>query len=1602
MAMKRIIILSILFTQSLCAPSGCIESCTTTYRKVNSYRTHQVSSNLNDHADLVTDSNIRNINHLNLDYNRPGNWTEQNEYKTDGGHGKVYEEQGQYVEGSKRVRYFKKNYTSSYTNTHVNNPDLIQSERLINQNRYNSMHNTDSQRIYEQSRNSESYKQEHNYNKLHNDKLQQSYRGRESHNGRHEIFGELSDNLQVNQHGMSGGNSELLQGQNRHIEIRPGNWSQVNTYKTDGGHGRVFEEEGQYVTGPKTTRYYQQNYTSQYSTSTNPKHEIASNIHDLQNTIQKVNQEFKNLETEIHRSSHSKHMASSNTLHTGTINLIQDNVTPSYKNNDLQVAESADYRHRDQNEYMPTIGIIYNVPQNQLPNRQTLTAEDALYRNQDNIYNRNIPNIQHQREETYISQSHTNVLPSHIQPQISENSNYQRHRNNEQIGLQQKINEDYQREHFDTRQSQMRQNYQSVDNVQHSRLNENIDNYPYTRDQRIQHQQDWDAMGQRSEIVNTNPYDRNHYSSHHRSRAYNMEVVRTVGENYNPGYTAHSQQVVTGTHGIDPGMQYEDCTHEMEQSQHRYNRKYKRNADYHRHSDSQQQQQYGRFPKNLKHQPEKLAYSDNELQLLQQQNQDLTQQSEDLTQQTSGFDDLTQQTSGHLEFGQQTQNHGYPSSQKYEDLTQQNEDLTQQTGGFDDLTQQTSGHLEIGQQTQNHRYPSSLNQKYEDLTQQSDDLTQQSDDLTQQTGGFDDLTQQTSGHLEFGQQTQQVQNHRNRSRHNQRIEDLTQQSDDLTQQTGGFDDLTQQTSGNLEFGQQTQQVQNHRNRSRHNQRIEDLTQQSDDLTQQTGGFDDLTQQTSGNLEFGQQTQNHRNPNSLSQKYEDLTQQTGGFDDLTQQTSGHLEFGQQTQQIQNHRNRSRHNQRIEDLTQQSDDLTQQTGGFDDLTQQTSGNLEFGQQTQQVQNHRNRSRHNQRIEDLTQQSDDLTQQTGGFDDLTQQTSGNLEFGQQTQNHRNPNSLSQKYEDLTQQTGGFDDLTQQTSGHLEFGQQTQQIQNHRNRSRHNQRIEDLTQQSDDLTQQTGGFDDLTQQTSGHLEFGQQTQNHRNPSSLSQKHEDLTQQTGGFDDLTQQTSGHLEFGQQTQQTQNRRNRSRHNQHIEDLTQQSDDLTQQTGGFDDLTQQSTGHLEFGQHTQNHRNPNSLSQKYGDLTQQTGGFDDSTEQTSGHLELWQQTQEVQNHRNRNRDNQHTDDLTQQTSGHLEFGQQHQKPSSHNKRFEDFTDWSNNPTQTSEFDDLIQQTFGHLKFGKQLQNQRYSTSHNQQFTSEQYFHPSVSGTGEQSDLNENKPLHLLTPAPKPKWKPRYTTSNQFTTDINKESNVHIHHSSDVADTTISYQVSDDSKSNQEIERNNEFNSGNLQSSNQQEVSNQPNIQTVDKDGSQQHQQQNFHKRIGFTKGGHRFRHIYRQSTQSEYQNNYGEPQSQLNQDPNRKEIYKKENQNNNQENVPSQNNNPGGKIEPRILVAYGGGPYDANHSDDIFNHVTQNPSATLPPYSDGVDSWDIREKPREVIPLSTTTTVIPEIPETPEITEKVDTEAPPTFWTRLGFKFTTTFDKAKERAKYLFG
>jgi hypothetical protein len=115
-----------------------------------------------------------------------------------------------------------------------------------------------------------------------------------------------------------------------------------------------------------------------------------------------------------------------------------------------------------------------------------------------------------------------------------------------------------------------------------------------------------------------------------------------------------------------------------------------------------------------------------------------------------------------------------------------------------------------------------------------------------------------------------------------------------------------------------------------------------------------------------------------------------------------------------------------------------------------------------------------------------------------------------------------------------------------------------------------------------------------------------------------------------------------------------------------------------------------------------------------------------------------------------------------------------------------------------------------------------------------------------------------------------------------------------------------------------------------------------------------------------------------------------------------------KIESRILEAYGGGPYDGSRNDDIYRRVRPNPSATLPPIIDE-DPWDIREKPKErIIPWTVANTVSTVNTPKEETTTKImetttdTTAAPPSFWNKLGHKITSTYDKAKEKAKEIFG
>lgn len=265
MTTKKILILSTLFVQILSAPNGCLNACGT-YRSHNTYET---SSGYNEQGGLTkTTGNLEDLSQIsttglessltNLDYSRPGNWTEQNQYGTDGGRGKVYEEHGQYVKGPKRVRFFKKNYTSTYNSGNIGGLESANRENLNTYSNYDSMQNRGidhTLRSGERLNDLENVDRRSTYSALYGQQTQQSGRRVGSQSEKLEDFGEYG-NTQVAQHGISGFNSQTAQEFEEPNSSKPGNWSNVDTYRTDGGHGKVFEEQGQYVTGPKRVRYY--------------------------------------------------------------------------------------------------------------------------------------------------------------------------------------------------------------------------------------------------------------------------------------------------------------------------------------------------------------------------------------------------------------------------------------------------------------------------------------------------------------------------------------------------------------------------------------------------------------------------------------------------------------------------------------------------------------------------------------------------------------------------------------------------------------------------------------------------------------------------------------------------------------------------------------------------------------------------------------------------------------------------------------------------------------------------------------------------------------------------------------------------------------------------------------------------------------------------------------------------------------------------------------------------------------------------------------------------------------------------------------------------
>ncbi|XP_011063866.1 PREDICTED: LOW QUALITY PROTEIN: repetin-like [Acromyrmex echinatior] len=1593
MAIGRIIVLSALIAQALSAPSGCIETCNFLQTNVR-----QTLGSYQDHANLV-----QGTTHLNdHDYTRPGNWTEHNQYNTDSGHGKVHEERGQYVEGSKRVRYYKKNFTSSYGTDNVHGVNAAELGELSGQHRYDSLHvpsnqHLDSQSAYDLG---QTVIKETGYNRVHSQQTDSLSTRLNSKSEKLEDFGEYDGYSQVNQH-IPSTNTHAIDTQHN-VETVPNNWSRADSYRTDGGRGQVFEEEGQYVTGPKKVRYYQKNYTSSYSSGVPQSSGSSVKLDELHNEMQRnLQKDLDNFRRTFQVSS-TGHTAS--TTHVGS-------TQEAVGIHDLQTAEN-DYRQHLGYRGVPSTGSVHHYTDQQ--QRETLTDIRQPYSYPTaatNTYDTESHRA-YQSHETHASRVHPVPQSSHSSlgylqvPRDSFQTNYH---NTHSSG----------RHLDDTRHTDVLGTHQS--NVLQNQLltQENSQRVynPHSSHPTYPSRHAWSSSSHGGSVAPERTiadhsrhsvghaerahYDRDAYNEHHgryhTAQGYESRA-RTSGSSYDSGYRANSAQLVAGSLDLGHAAHGADCTeetHQQYQHETRYHRKYKRDAY---HGNAQEHQAV---------ENEDFTQQNQEFGQESQQLKDLTQQSEQFTQQTQGSDDFTQQTSGKLELGQQTIDNQHLDDSKQqseqftqqteaqlefgqqtvnnphlEDLTQQSEQFTQQTQGSDDFTQQTSGKLELGQQTVDNQHLDDLKQQSEQFTQQTEgqlefgqqtvnnphleNLTQQSEQFTQQTQRSNDFTQQTSGKLEFGQQTVD----------NQRLDNLKQQSEQFTQQT----------EGQLEFGQQTV----------NNPHLENLTQQNEQFTQEIQGHDHLTQQTSGKLELGQQTIDSQH----------LTQQS---EQLTQQTEGQLEFGQQTVD----------NPHLKDLTQQNEQFTQQTQRLDHFTQ-TSGKLEFGQQT--VDNHH--------LDDLTQQSEQFTQQTEGqlefgqqtvdnphlkdltqqdSDGFSQQTSGKLEYGQQISNNQHLEDLMQQNQQFTQ---GSDDFTQQTSGKIIFGQQAND-----------------TQQLEQFTQRTARSDSLTQQIQlGKHEFGQQINNQHLEDPLRQSEQFA--QTLRSDDFTQQSVGKLEFGQQTQSI-NKPAKPK-SQRLEEFNEQNQDFTQQTGGFDDFTQQ-IGHLEFGQLQQpkdSNHHLEDFAQQNEDLTQQTGGFDDFSQQTAGHL-YGQQREQQQRPSWPGHNTQHLKHYSQQNDWNTDdLSQQSRQYSAYNKNNKQL-EWQ--LEQTNFERDFLQQTdqdqiTTNVKPApKPKPRPRYQK------------HDSIPPRTDRTDTIIDDVFKPVEVNPEPDIdnfrgriiesgsRATYPESNHHTSTIlystqgsnafhNQRENIDrlhwVHNSNDATvglQWHYTYHPSD--LTNVEGSHDNYYPRHNVNSMSQQTEDTQQQFKPIDF-----HQQETQDK--DRLENKHQNSYISQSSEHDEYNQQSESQQSetfrfddQFNQDSeqtarviplqrNEKTQLILEQEKRSVSTTEQTENKP----ESRILQAYGGGPY-ASRSDDFYIRIRPNPSATLPPI-DGDDSWDIREKPREaIIPRSTvhntqeyiTTTEVAET--TTEITQ---TTIQPSFWSRVGHKITSTYDKAKEKAKEIFG
>ena len=1480
MVAQSIVILSLLITYALSAPTGCIESCIS---YVKQYQT-QTSGGLSQTA-----SNLQG-----LDYSKPGTWSEHNDYDIDNGHGKVHEERGQYVTGPKTVRYYRKNSSSSYSTKYPNGEILSDFEY---QNNRHGIHLPNTQEVfnshntYNQMGNSESVAQ-HKYNKI---QSQQYTRSSYTKGERLEDLGEYSGRSQVIPQSTSNLNTQILQ-EPYHFNGQHGNWSTVDSYKTDGGRGHVFEEEGQYVSGPQKVRYYKRNYTSSYSSSDGiPIPKITKiGMHDVHQKLEKIEKEM---------GQEFKHISTAEAV--GSTNIGQAHIDSSHDLSIDNMHNINNNNYRRQHNHRNSLSTTHNGEQHS----SDIRNEHLPYRNPyQNTYGANSYSTYERHEEYAQKLQPTDQLinPTSGYTSVLNTGNSGYNRNIYSGSTSQQHTDNYQ-------QAEMLDAHQSRQIAQTQTFLDNLRNNAQSQSSRIQsgmqgvshYKEHWNASHTKEVSIPQHITDISHMNQHslqYNNNQYNNRHNLHQGVQQQDSYL-HQFEEGGFTHGkkmldkLISGVDTVDCDYNSQytQSTSQYSRKYKRNAKYGKQDEVQQ------------------------------------------TQSKYINDDLTQQTSGNFEFGQDSQQ-SYQSWKRYS-VNHHTEDLTQKAGRSDDFTQQPSGKLKLDQESQSHK-PWNLH-----------NTIQQLEDLIQKTKESDDLTHQTPGNIEFDQELQKSDKPWN-------IYSTIQQLEDFIQKTRESHDFTQQTFGNLKFGQESQKSDTSLN-------IYSTIQQLEDLIQKTRESDDFTQQTSGKLEFSQESQQSQktwNLHDTIQQLEDLIQKTRESNDPTLQSSEKVEFGQNSQQ-------SHQSWKPQSTSQQLEDFTQKTGKFDDFTQQTSGKLEFGQDSQQ-------SYQPWKPESASQQLGDLVQKTGESDDLTQQTSGELEFGQDSQQSFQPwkpESASQQLGDFAQKTGESDDLIHQTSGKLEFGQDSQQ-------SFHPWKPESASQQLEDFTQKIGESDDLTQQTSGKLEFHQDSQQSFQPwkpQGADQQLGDFTHKTGESDDLTQQSSGKLEFGQDSQQ-------SFQPWKPESASQQLGDFTQKTGESDDFTQQTFGKLEFGQDSQQSYQPwkpQGTNQQLGDFAQKTGESDDLTQQTSGNLEFGQGSKQSFPIWQSNVRNQKWGHLTQETGAQPEDDLQ-KKPAEKPKprsRYSRRGSTVNTQVSNQDMYNINTQNNLNLNTGDTDMPNIYELPPQVNIEGDKDNIRRQSTRGDQGqDKDVSKKLS------------QQAESSGYDVEGGNVDQVNWLHKSNDATVGLQWHYTyHPSDQRQFVQQTDQKNKEDLQqqsiqtqfSNLQQNPKQEEQIKYIVDNSDQQEshwQPQNYATEQGIKSVRKPFRYIQHENKLMSNQ-----------------QIRENENL---QKHVGTASSEP--KLEPRILEVYGGGQYDPTHSGDIYSGVTINPSATLSPTSN-TDPWDIREKPE--IMLTTTELTMPPLPVEPLNTNDTnETPRPSSLWTRIGHKITTTFDKAKEKARNIFG